>query len=128
MKTDDFIIARLTLENKCRDVLVDRGPQYAGPDDGDRLANFKLIAGLLGNFHVNPADPKTVLVVYMLKHIFSVLSYLGGTPEGQEKIEGRLVDIRNYVDLLYALLQEDTEAIGTYLKSMEGIASHGASA
>jgi len=128
MKSKDFLAARLTFNRKCLDVLEDRGPQYAGPDEGDRLANFKLIAGLLGNFHVNPADPKTVLVVYMLKHIFSVLSYLGGTPEGQEKIEGRLVDIRNYVDLLYALLQEDADAIGTYVKSMEGIASYGASA
>jgi len=106
MKNKDFLAARLTFNRKCLDVLEDRGPQYAGSDDGDRLANFKLIARLLGNFHVDPSDPKTVLVVYMLKHICSVLSYLGGTPEGQEAIEGRLVDIRNYVDLLYALLDE----------------------
>jgi hypothetical protein len=107
MKSKDFMEARQELERRCLGVLADRGPQYAGPEKGgDRLANFKLIAELLGNFRVNPADPKVVLMVYMLKHICSVLSYLGGTPEGQEAIEGRLVDIRNYVDLLYALLDE----------------------
>lgn len=111
MKSVRFMAARQTLDDKCFAVLEDRGPQYAGPGNGDRLANFKLIAGLLGNFKVNPADPKTVLVIYMLKHIFSVLSYLGGTPEGQEKLEGRLVDIRNYVDLLYALMQEEQQGI-----------------
>jgi len=117
MDSKDFMTIRTDLGAKCLDVLKDRGPQYAG--DGDRFANFKLIAGLLGNFKVNPGDPKTVLVVYMLKHVFSLLSYLGGTPEGVEKVEGRLVDIRNYVDLLYGLLYEERMAFGAYEKPVE---------
>jgi len=117
MDSQKFMEVRQEFEHLCLDVLKDRGPQYAG--DGDRFANFKLIAGLLGNFKVNPGDPKTVLVVYMLKHIFSLLSYLGGTPEGNEKVEGRLVDIRNYVDLLYGLLYEEWMAFGTYEKPVE---------
>lgn len=108
MNSKDFMNARAGLNSKCNEILEDRGPAYAGANEqGDRFANFKLIANLFGNFDVNPNDPKAVLMVYLLKHVFSVLAFIGQGTEGDEKIEGRLADIRNYVDLLYALIREE---------------------
>lgn len=106
MKTEQFLDLREVLDKEATRILADRGPAYAG-QGGDRLANFKLIAQLLDNFHVNTATPEGTWAVYFLKHVLSILAHIGQGPEGEEKILGRIVDARNYLDLFYAMTWEE---------------------
>jgi hypothetical protein len=43
--------------------------------------------------------------IYFLKHVFSILAYLGQKSES-EPIMGRFVDARNYLDLGWGLVKE----------------------
>jgi len=113
MNSKNFMNTRADLNSLCNRILEDRSPQYAGADEGnDRFANFKLIAELFANFGVDTGTPEGVLAVYMMKHSFAILSYLGKnrTPEACEVVlTSNIPDNRNYLDLLYALIKEGTK-------------------
>jgi len=110
MNSADFMKLRQVLDNQCLDILEDRGPKYAGiGEQRDRFANFKLIAELFTNFGVDTATPEGVLAVYMMKHVFSILSYLGNNRNDETRktvLTSNIPDTRNYLDLLYALIRE----------------------
>ncbi len=110
MTSEEFLRLRSELDAEAERILADRGPAYAG-EGGDRLANFRLIATLLKNFHVDAGTPEGTWAVYFLKHVFSILAYIGQRTEGDEKIKGRVVDARNYLDLFFAMTQDEKPLI-----------------
>ena len=63
------------------------------------LWNFENIAKTLG------LSPMQVLSVYLLKHTSSVFNYFKDGKEYSEGIEGRIMDIINYLLLLVAMIR-----------------------
>lgn len=81
------------------DLLYKKGLEYAG--DTDSLGNFKDCDDI-------GIDPKQKLWIFLSKHLSSIKSYIkNGTEYSTESIEGRINDARNYLALLYMLIQEE---------------------
>ena len=87
-----------------------KGPAYAGSDDA--LANFKRIGDRV------QIDPKKVAMIYWLKHIDSIISYVNGNKSDPEPIEMRIADARLYPVLLLGLIQ-DEKATAELARSLE---------
>lgn len=79
-----------------------KGLSYSGLDD--KLGNFKRLAVMLN------LDPKEVWFVYFVKHFDAITAYIRGEYHDTEPIYGRILDMRNYCDLLFALVKEQSEA------------------
>ncbi len=79
----------------------------------DRLQNFHEIASFIGTRPV-AVTPSFIALVYMLKHVQSIknavidnkVKWAWETPEG-EGTKQRIADIRNYMALLAACLDEE---------------------
>ena len=82
------------------DLLIKKGADYSG--NIDTLNNFKQIAGLTG------APKDLVWLVYFMKHVFAVISWCKSGRLESEPIESRIMDARNYLLLLLALIREDS--------------------
>jgi hypothetical protein len=82
-----------------------KGKAYAGEQDS--LANFKRNAERLG------LTKYQIWAVYFNKHIDSINNAIQQNPDApvdnSEGIKSRIVDIHNYIDLLYCLLEEDAQ-------------------
>jgi len=102
MLEKEFLEMLSRMEEEEHRIMGTKGMEYtAGDLQTDRLANFYRIGKEMN------LDPKTVLYVYMKKHWDSVLCYLKTNKEfSEEKIEGRIHDLRNYLVLLNAIIQE----------------------
>lgn len=86
-------------------LMKDKGKEYT-VNDTDKLKNFKSIAERLKTF------PEFILLVYLLKHMDSIRNYiLDGTEACDEPIEGRIIDARNYLLLLGAMIKEKNEDV-----------------
>lgn len=112
MDTNRFFEVRAELEDLARNVLDQKGIAYAQEAvSQDRLANFKRSAKFYG------VSPFQVLGIFMAKHLDSLQTWIREASEGGpipamvggETVEGRIVDIRNYLDLLYAMYREATQ-------------------
>lgn len=101
MRNEAFNQIRENLNTCCNEVLRAKGADYARNDD--RLDNFKVIADLLG------CDPSEVCTVYFMKHVIAVLRYIREGTLESEPITERFVDLRNYVDLLWACVVEEAQ-------------------
>lgn len=102
-KTFDKLVVSTLAD--CKNLLVSKGAEYAGPTD--RLGNFKRGAATTG------VQPETVAFVYMSKHFDSVATFVrhtetndGDYPTTSEPIGGRLDDLINYCILLKALIAD----------------------
>jgi len=102
MLEKEFLEMLKSMEKEEHRIMCTKGIEYTQNDlKTDRLANFYRIAKELN------IDPKIVLYVYMKKHWDSVLCYLKTNKEfSEEKIEGRIHDIRNYLVLLMGIIKE----------------------
>jgi hypothetical protein len=90
------------LFEKERALLETKGREYSS--DQDCLANFKDCDSV-------GLDPQQKLWVYLSKHLSSIASYIkNGKEYSDETIEGRIADARNYLALLYMLIQEQKTA------------------
>ena len=79
------------------------------------FANFERVADNLG------LDRKEVLLVYLLKHVDGVCSYVKGHKSQREDVRGRIIDIHVYLDLLWGMINdEEKQSRNTdYLKEIE---------
>jgi len=93
---------RNELNQLCEDLLLKKGNDYT--DQQDRLYNFREVAKLLG------VSPMLVWSIYATKHFIAVLNYAKNGTLESEKIEMRLADLRNYVDLAYGLIKSDNDS------------------
>lgn len=106
----DFMQARKELDEFATAVLAAKGQDYAG-QKGSRYNNFILLAALLSNFSVPPDSAGGVWAVYFLKHVFAILAWIGqGT--SSESLTSRIIDARNYLDLLHGMSREGLVAGG----------------
>lgn len=81
-----------------KELLDKKGHEYAA--DHDALANFK------SKIEIG-VSPLQVAMIFMDKHYSSIKSYVKlGHELSDESIEGRIHDMRNYLALLYMLVQE----------------------
>lgn len=104
MTNDDFdrlveqaTKARLEMARK-------KGREYANENEC-RTFNFEIIAELLG------IKPETVAMVYKLKHILSLCTYIKDLEHDTlrdltEPLEGRIDDDQNYSDLLRSIIHD----------------------
>jgi hypothetical protein len=65
------------------------------------FANFERVGENLG------IDKKKVLLVYLLKHIDGVCSYVQGHKSQREDVRGRITDVIVYLCLLWGMVIED---------------------
>jgi len=86
-------------DKAAKEVCARKRADYA--KEYDVLDNFKLVADLIG------CDPKLVWAVFFAKHVVSACKFAGGQQLASESIDSRFHDLKNYVDLGYALVVEE---------------------
>lgn len=74
--------------------------EYAHSSD-DVFDNFNRLSNLLG------VPRETVLMIYALKHLDGIMSYLKGHRSQREDIRGRIKDLRMYLVLLRGMIDEE---------------------
>lgn len=90
------------MQNVSVDTLTAKASEYA--TDGDRLHNFKVAASVQG------ISPTEALGGMMAKHTVSVYDMIGtGEVYPLDLWEEKIKDSINYLFLLWALLNEETE-------------------
>ena len=90
---EDFLKKTLKLSD-------DKRIEYTeGHHNSNVLWNFENIAKTLG------LSPMKVLSVYLMKHTSSLFNYFKDGKEYSESIEGRIMDIINYLLLLLAMIR-----------------------
>ena len=71
------------------------------------LSNFKRI----GNW--KDETQESVLMTYMLKHVDGIMAYINGHTSQRENIRGRITDIMVYCMLLWAMVEEGENKVGS---------------
>jgi len=69
--------------------------------DSNAFANFERIGENLD------LDKKEVLLVYLLKHIDGICSYVKGHKSQREDVRGRITDVIVYLCLLWGMVEEN---------------------
>lgn len=80
-------------------IMCTKGPDYTR-NSPDKLANFKRAAEEIG------ITPEQVLYIYIKKHWDAVITYVKNGYLKGEPVESKIADIRNYLALLRALVEE----------------------
>ena len=79
----------------------DSGQEEYAHDEANVFANFERVGNTLG------VDRTKVLMVYMLKHIDGIVSYVDGHKSQREEVGGRITDAIVYLLLLCGMIEED---------------------
>ena len=111
MNAVQFEKCRAELNAACEQLLLTKGADYTS--NKDRMSNFKEVAAFIG------VSPMQVWAVYMLKHLFAVMSYIRKGQTASEPVETRFQDLRNYIDLGYGLDQEEKREIAPLVDAVE---------
>lgn len=110
MKISEFEKVQKFLSSESQKVQDDKRPAYTIGSD-DVLANFKRVGNAAG------IPPSKVALVYFLKHVDSITAYIKDRDaiSQSEPMVGRIVDAKNYLDLMAACLieEEDKEFLST---------------
>ncbi|MFX0084220.1 MAG: hypothetical protein ACFFAU_01000 [Candidatus Hodarchaeota archaeon] len=80
-------------------VMCSKGPDYTR-NSPDKLANFKRTANEIG------ITPEKVLYVLIKKHWAAIITYIKEGKLKGEPVESKILDVRNYLALLRALIEE----------------------
>ena len=83
----------------------DAGQKEYARKESNAFANFERIANSLGNTR------EEVLMVYLLKHIDGIISWIEGHKSQRENVTGRIIDAITYLCLLYGMSTEDNLAL-----------------
>jgi hypothetical protein len=103
MQVDTFIELTDKILHEARQIQLEKGREYT-VSDNDKFKNFKSIADRM------KTTPKTVAMIYLLKHMDSIRNYvLTGTESSSETIDGRIIDAINYLLLLYGIIYEEKQ-------------------
>jgi hypothetical protein len=118
MQVDTFFKLSDVFLEECKNIQIEKGREYTiddGTGKADKFANFRSIGQRMD------LDPKMVLMIYMLKHMDSIRTYVLYGKEGSEGLKGRCQDLVNYAIMLWAMDYEEKE----YIKLEEDIDAHG---
>jgi len=83
-----------------------QGQKEYAMDEDNVFANFERIANQI------KMDKKTVLWVYLMKHIDGIASYLNGHRSQREKVQGRLTDAIVYLCILWGMIDSEPQYPG----------------
>ena len=97
-RRSEIIEELVTLE---KEIMETKGKEYATEED--TLDNFKIIGKILGKC------PLEVCTVYMMKHMLAIADYAKRKETLSEDIRGRILDLRVYAMLFYALTEDLNE-------------------
>ena len=81
-------------------VLNAKGHDYSNKKDAN--SNFKEVASLLKNL-----DKYDVWMVYFEKHLTALITWINDKKVKSETIENRIVDLINYLFILWTMASED---------------------
>ena len=104
MQVDTFFKLSDAFLEECKNIQIEKGREYTiddGTGKADKFANFRSIGQRMD------LDPKMVLMIYMLKHMDSIRTYVLYGKEGSEGLKGRCQDLVNYAIMLYLLDHEE---------------------
>lgn len=102
MKTTDLLTLFDGLVADARSTMAAKNHDYTAASD-DALANFKLVAGMLG------LEPRQVWAVFFLKHAMAALAWAKTGKVESEGLKGRFLDLVNFSALGLAVVQECPE-------------------
>lgn len=102
MKTTHFNAYFDYMINQIKETRDDGQKEYARTND-NVFANFDRVAGCL------KIDREKTLMVYLLKHIDGISSYLDGHKSQREDVSGRIKDAIVYLFLLWAMIDGEKE-------------------
>lgn len=89
---------------ECLKVLDTKGDDYTGGNkEQDRLWNFRTAADAL------KLPMRQIWFVYFFKHYTSILKYIRDGKVESEPIQGRIIDLINYLYLLTEIIAEENE-------------------
>ena len=94
------------MEKKIIPILMrtrDAGQKEYAQSEDNVFANFERIAKSVDT------DRKKVLMVYLLKHIDGISSYVKGHKSQRENIRGRLTDAIVYICLLWGMVEDNND-------------------
>ena len=114
MTKAEFGIIVQHVQTQMESVLESAGKEYAAEDNV--FANFERSATDLN------LERDEILWVYAMKHRDGIASYLRGHRSQREDVRGRIIDLINYLTLLYAMVEEVslTATVATPDDSLEG--------
>jgi len=94
--------------------LREAGAKEYAREGSNSFANFEWIAEIISRGRQEPISRETVLLVYALKHLDGVMSWVNGHRSQREDVRGRLGDLRVYFALLRGMIEEgEGEGEGT---------------
>lgn len=102
MNSFDLKKLKNDIEQSENNILFTKGTEYA-LSQTDRLAFFREYSEKLG------VDSKMVCAIFLMKHINSILNYVKTGKESTEGIKGRIMDARNYLLFMEALIEDDKD-------------------
>lgn len=102
MKIEKFLELTKQLDEDGRALYASKNRDYAS--DEHCFANFDFGGHLIG------ADRYQILAVYLWKHLASIFRFIRDRRVDSEPIRGRIIDARNYLAVLNAFVEEDTDA------------------
>lgn len=85
----------------------EQGQKEYAHHDHNALRNFEMVGELVPCPHCGkPIGRVATLMVYLLKHMFGVLAWVGGHKSQREDVRGRVKDARVYLALFRAMVEE----------------------
>jgi len=105
MKAKKFLeLVKQNIFVRCLAIMKSKGEAYSGKED--KFGNFNRIA--------EKRDVSRYLVwsIYFDKHLDALDSWINGYYVDSEPIYGRILDLINYLLLLYGMIYEDLESKG----------------
>lgn len=92
------------MEGEEHATILGKGEEYTR-SQADRLASFKEIASFAG------VQPKQVCMIFMAKHWQGLANFVAtGKIKSNEDVTGRIMDLRVYLALMRAIIQEERAA------------------
>lgn len=99
MTYDDFDSLLKDIQRLEREV-TEQGRREYTLDDGDNLSNFYRLGREID------LPPEKILYVYAKKHWDGVVAWINGYRSQREDVRQRLKDLRMYMALLWAIVEE----------------------
>ena len=101
MKQVEYVEFLTKVVNPAVSKMRQEGQKEYAMDDNDIFANFKRVAKSLN------INSKLVIMTYLLKHIDGISSFVKGHVSQREDIGGRITDSIVYLNLLWAMIEEE---------------------
>lgn len=115
MTKDEFKKLLITMIEEEQATILGKGEEYTR-GQADRLSSFKETASFAG------IKPRQVCLIYLNKHYQSLANYVAtGEVRSSEDVTGRIMDLRVYLALMRAIIQEEREEAAAGDTALNGL-------